>query len=172
VPTVVCSQKSWENVSKYQEVVIELSKMALLENEEERILDEEKLNSVIQKIDSHKRVPIMIEDFDGSEDIFIEKKLNKEQKIKFFIDQLKLRELNPGLVKFMEYSNCKQITMPESEKSYKKHVEDVFKKVQEKKNFVIDFTPKEKENNCWMGIVDNKQNKLFVITWVVDSTDI
>ena len=170
VPTVVCSEKSWENVSKYQEVVIELSKIALLEDEKERILDEEKFNSIIQKIDSHKRVPVMLEGFDGSEDIFIEKKLNKEQKIDFFIDHL--RESNPGLVKFMEESNCKQITMPESEKSYKKHVEDAFKKVQEKKNFVIDFTPKEKENDCWMGIVDSKQNRLFVITWVVDSTHI
>ena len=65
VPTVVCSQKSWENVSKYQEVVIKLSKMALMEDISDRTIDEQKLNSIIQALDGHKRVPLMIDDFSG-----------------------------------------------------------------------------------------------------------
>jgi hypothetical protein len=49
VPTVVCPQKVWENVSKYQEVIIEISKQAMLESKEEREFNEEKLNSIIQR---------------------------------------------------------------------------------------------------------------------------
>jgi len=48
IPTVVCSQKSWENVSKYQDAIIKVSQMALSENKEHRILDEEKLTSIVQ----------------------------------------------------------------------------------------------------------------------------
>ena len=168
IPTVICSRKAWENVSKYQEVVIELSKIALLDDEKERILDEEKFNAIIQKIDGHKRVPFMFEGFDGSEDIFVEKKLNKKQKFNFFMSRIE--DINPGLAKFIKESNCKQITMPKENGSYKRHVEDVYRKVQEKKNFIIDFTPEEKEHDCWMGIIDSRQNRFFIITWVIDST--
>jgi hypothetical protein len=165
-PIVVCPLDIWNDVSKYQEVVIEISKLAMSENQEDRIFDESKLNSIIQNIDKHKRIPRMVDGFDGSEDIFVEKKLNKEQKIEFFKEQF------PDLVNFMKESKCKQITMPKENGSYKKHVEDVFKKVQENKNFVIDFTPSDKESNCWMGIVDSRKNRLFVITWVVDSVNL
>jgi len=165
-PIVVCPLDIWNDVSKYQEVVIELSKLAMSENQEDLLLTESKLNSIIQNIDKHKRIPRMVDGFDGSEDIFVEKKLNKEQKIEFFKEQF------PDLVNFMKESKCKQITMPKENGSYKKHVEDVFKKVQENKNFVIDFTPSEKESNCWMGIVDSRKNRLFVITWVVDSVNL
>ncbi len=48
IPTVVCSQKSWENVSMYQDAIIKLSQLALSEDTEERILDEEKLTAIIQ----------------------------------------------------------------------------------------------------------------------------
>lgn len=54
-PTVVCSRDVWEDVSKYQEVVVELTKLAMSANQEDRVLDEEKMNEIIQNIDRNKR---------------------------------------------------------------------------------------------------------------------
>jgi hypothetical protein len=81
-----------------------------------------------------------------------------------------IKENNNSLYEFITNSQCKQVTTPDESSSYKKHVEDVYKKYKENKNFVIDFTPKDKENDCWMCIIDKKNNRFFIIVWVVNST--
>lgn len=60
-PTVVCSQEVWDEVSKYQDVIIELSKMAMSPNHEERVLDENKMNMIIQRfIKSNGTIPVKL----------------------------------------------------------------------------------------------------------------
>jgi hypothetical protein len=140
--------------------------MALMEDISDRIIDEQKLNSIIQALDGHKRVPLMIDDFSGEEEIFLRNKLTNNEKINFFVHHF--GKLNPNLMTFMKESNCTKITMPKEDPSYKRHVEDAFKSYQAKKNFVIDLNAQDKESNCWIGIIDNRLNRLFVIVWVVN----
>jgi len=59
-PIVVCPLAIWNDVSKYQEVVIELSKLAMSENQEDRIFDESKLNSLIQSR-NNSTIPVKVE---------------------------------------------------------------------------------------------------------------
>lgn len=58
-PIVVCSQGVWDEVSKYQEVIIELAKLAMSPNREDRVLDEVKFMEVIQMI-NNREIPPMI----------------------------------------------------------------------------------------------------------------
>ena len=167
VPIVVCDKNVWRDVSKYQEVVIELTKKAMTDND--RILTDEDLNIIIQGIDKNKRIPYMFEDLDMNkyENLFKPTILKKEKK-PMVIEIIK--DNNNSLYEFITNSKCKQITTPEESSSYKKHVEDVYKKYKENKNFVIDFTPEDKANDCWMCIIDKKNNRFFIIVWVVNST--
>ena len=168
VPIVVCDKSVWRDVSKYQEVIIKLTKKAMTDND--RILTDEDLNMIIQDIDENKRIPYMFEDLDMNkyEDLFRSKMSYKDKKNMVFEI---IKENNNSLYEFITNSKCKEITRPEiSDSSYKKHVEDVYKKYKENKNFVIDFTQEDKKDDCWLGIIDNKNNRLFIIVWVVNST--
>jgi len=172
IPIVICEESVWRDVSKYQEVIIELSKRATSVHRNDRIITNEELNMIIQDIDEHKRKPYMFENINMNKygTLFDDKnKLKKKDKINMLMKIIRENDCN-SLVEFINNSNCKQITMPKTEASYKKHVEDVYKKYQENRNFVIDFTPAEKNNDCWMGIIDNKNNRVFIIVWVVNST--
>lgn len=167
VPIVICDKNVWRDVSKYQEVVIKLTKKAMIDND--RILTDEDLNMIIQGIDKNKRIPYMFEDFNMNkyENLF---KPTTQNGIKKEIIIEIIKENNNSLYEFIINSQCKQVTTPDESSSYKKHVEDVYKKYKENKNFVIDFTPKDKENDCWMCIIDKKNNRFFIIVWVVNST--
>ena len=164
-PTIVCSRGVWDDVSKYQEVIIDLTKLAMSPTQEDRMLDEDKMNSIIQNMDRNKRTPFMLDGFTGSEDIF---NGSKKERRKALFDHVKT--VNPELFMFMTESKCKQITRPRTPESYKKHVEDAYSKYLENKNFIIDFSPQDKLDDCWMGIIDSINHRVFVIVWVVNST--
>lgn len=170
-PLVVCEKNIWDDVSKYQKVIIKLSEIAMSNNQNDRIVTTDKLNLIIQDIDENKRRPYMFQNLDLDmnkyDTLFGKKNGNKKEIIMEIV-----KENNNSLYLFITNSKCKQITMPDTTSSYKKHVIDVYYKYIENKNFVIDFTPEEKRNDCWMGIIDNKNKRLFVIVWVVNSTAI
>jgi hypothetical protein len=164
-PTVVCSQGVWDEVSKYQEVIIEVAKLAMSSNHEDRILDEDKMNTIINNIDRNKRVPFMFDGFSENDVIFTGSR--KERKKALFD---RVRTSNPELFMFTRESKCKQITRPRTPESYKKHVEDTYSKYLENKNFIIDFSPQDKMDDCWMAVIDSINHRVFVIVWVVNST--
>lgn len=61
--------------------------------------------------------------------------------------------------------NCKQISIPESENSYKKHILDPIKWAMEKKRGMLDFTPDEKKTNIWQAFIDERKNRIIVIIY-------
>ena len=168
-PLVVCEENVWDNVTKYQKAIIKLSEIAICDNHKDRILSIKKLNSIIHDIDENKRRPYMFEGFDMDKYGSLFNNNNKIKDYKKNMVMEIIKENNTSLYEFINNSKCKQITTPVEEASYKKHIIDVYKKYQENKNFVIDFTPEEKKNDSWMGIIDNKNNRLFIIVWVVNS---
>lgn len=172
-PTVICEEKIWEDVSNYQKVMIKITKKAMSYNRSDRILTDEDLNSMIQTLNSNKRPPYMFENLNMNQygklfDDYIN--LNKEEKQELVKNII--RENNMLLYNFITNSNCKQITKPTSEDSYKKHVTDVYKLYQKNTNCIIDLSREEKRNNCWMGIIDIKYNRIFILVWVMNSDSI
>lgn len=180
IPKVICEKDVWSDVSKYQKVMIKLSKIAICDNRNDRILSTEKLNSIINDIDENKRRPYMFENLDMNKygNLFKCPLMTNHERKNMVMEII--RENNTSLYNFINHSKCKQITQPgrnkelttdlENTASYKKHVIDVYKKYKENKNFIIDFTPEDKEDDCWQGIIDSINNRLFIIVWVVKST--
>ena len=132
---------------------------------EARMLDEDKMNTIIQNIDRNKRVPFMFDGFSENDVIFTGSKQERKKALFGHV-----QTSNPELFMFMEGSKCKQITKPRTPESYKKHVEDTYRKYIENKNFIIDFSPQDKMDDCWMAVIDSINHRVFVIVWVVNST--
>ena len=180
-PLVVCQEDVWDDVTKYQETIIKLSEIATSHNRNDRIITTEKLISILHDIDVNKRRPYMFEGFDMDKygSLFKCASMTNHERKNMVMEIIK--ENNTSLYDFINHSKCKQITQPgkkeqlttedlEKTPSYKKHVIDVYKKYKENKNFVIDFTPEDKKEDCWQGIIDSINNRLFIIVWVVKST--
>jgi len=85
---------------------------------------------------------------------------NLEQVIRSII-QLKNNHLYETILTY----KCIQKTIPESENSYKKHIQDVAKKVDANEKFVMDISKKYKHINSCQFYIDNKNKKIYVIVY-------
>ena len=90
-------------------------------------------------------------------------KLSKSNKKQFIFDIV--NNTDEKLYKYITNTDCVQITMPIAEGSYKKHITDIVKK---NKPCTIDLTPEDKEKNNWQLFIDNRENRLCFVIWVVD----
>jgi hypothetical protein len=118
-----------------------------------------------------KRVPVIVDmNDDVSEFCLIKnaKKLDRQRAIKEYIS--KKPDLNM-LSKFITHSGvvCKQVSTPQADRSYDKHIIDSEKKCRENKPFSIDLTKEDKKNNNWQCFVDLKNNRLIFIIWCINS---
>lgn len=139
------------------------------------------LNEVHQMIDgvsednddphlAFKRVPVIIDMNDNVSDFCLIKNASKntrQQAIKTYLSN------NPD---FSELSNfimhpsvvCKQVSAPQADKSYDKHIVDSDKKSKANRPFSIDLTPSDKENSNWQCFIDVRLNRLVFIVWSLD----
>jgi len=73
-----------------------------------------------------------------------------------------IEKMNPELHKELKAMTKKQITMPEKEESYKKHITDLRNAVEKRQTFSIDITKKELEQDVYQIFLDNKLKRLIV----------
>lgn len=123
----------------------------------------------IRTKDNNKRVPVIVENIEKTSNIFIPGILNVQEKVDMILEILNKQELNK-LAAFIKNPNVLrgQITMPMTDNSYKKHIEDVVKAYMNNVPFCIDNT--HKNNNNWQCFIDNRQYRLCFVVWVVDES--
>lgn len=119
--------------------------------------------------DNNKRVPVIVENIEKTSNIFIPGILNVQEKVDMILEILNKQGLNK-LAAFIKNPNVLrgQITMPMTDNSYKKHIEDVVKAYINNAPFCIDNT--HKNNNNWQCFIDNRQYRLCFVVWVVDKS--
>jgi hypothetical protein len=139
------------------------------------------LNEIQQMIDgvsednddpesAFKRVPVIIDMNDKVSDFCLIKNASKntrQQAIKTYLAN------NPDfslLSQFISHTSvvCKQVSAPQADKSYNKHIIDSEKKFKSNEPFSIDLTPSDKENSNWQCFIDVKLNRLVFIVWSLD----
>ena len=72
---------------------------------------------------------------------------------------------NPNLYTKINNHRCIQITTPNSENSYKKHILDVERKVSANEKFVMDVPKEHQTINSCQFYIDNKKKRVFVIVY-------
>lgn len=134
--------------------------------EEKRIKKEkfeEEKRIKVEKKEKNMRVPVIINISKG--EISKIPNYNHDEKKKFIFNIVK--DIDEKLYKYITNTavTCKQITTPIEDGSYKRHVIDI---VNKNKPCVIDLEPKDKEKNNWQLFIDNRENRLCFVIWVVD----
>jgi hypothetical protein len=86
--------------------------------------------------------------------------IEKEKNIRSII-----RLKHMGLYMQIYTYKCIQVTTPNSENSYKKHILDVEKKVQAQEKFVMDIPKAHKSINSCQFYIDDKKKRVFVIVY-------
>lgn len=106
------------------------------------------------EIVSYERVPIVINIKPWGD-------INKKEKIIYILRHITDAKLRT----FIENNKCKQISIPDSEGSYKKHITDIYKHYENKTTTMIDLTADDKTENNWQAFYDNKQEKCIILVW-------
>ena len=121
-------------------------------------------NTVI--VNSNKHIPIIIDNIDKDAFIFTKSRI-KDKKIAFIKSLLKDKNQN-RLLNFInnEHVECVQITMPDSDNSYKKQIVDIVKAAKDNKIFSISLKNKEIDN--WQVFIDNREKRLCFVLWTVN----
>lgn len=112
---------------------------------------------VSKQVVSHERIPVVIKLKPWSED------MEKQQKIVYILDHLD--ESHIKLKEFMTNNICKQISIPKSEDSYKKHITNIYKHVEGNTPTTIDLTGEDKNKNNWQAFYDHKNEKCIILVW-------
>ena len=176
VPKIVCSENTHRDLLVYEKMIIKT--MTIMSNPNkndrkcdilffERIVNEAK-NETLFYCKPNERVPIMF-NLENNMSFLpsLQSCITKEEKVIKIKGYIK--DKNNKLYEFINSSNCKQITTPVSDKSYKKHIIDVYNNYKKHKRFSVDFNNKDKQKNSWQCFIDTKKNRFFIILWVVDS---
>ena len=123
--------------------------------------------SVTTRVNTNKRVPVIIGGLNDTDIIFTTKK-NKEKK-DFILSKINNEE-HKKLYDFINTENvdCTQITQPVSESSYKKHITDVVNASIANTPFSIDVKKENKDKNNWQVFIDNREKRLCFVIWSID----
>lgn len=127
---------------------------------------------------NNKRVPIVINVLDTNITSLKEKVERKEQidyillLLRSFINSpepAKMREKYTELYHFMSHPDvvCVQISEPNSNGSYKKHILDVVNAYHKNKPYSVDLKKKDKAKSNWQCFIDNKENRLCFVLWSI-----
>ena len=142
---------------------------------ESKVVVEEVKKISKELILSRSRIPVCIENLNKN-DIIFDKKTKKNDKIDYIKNKLKQDNKNFKLLEFIVFlstenkdGGCIQITIPESDNSYKKHITNIYNKVKQNKKCSIDLDAINKEKNNWQCFVDSKLYRLIIIPYCVDT---
>jgi hypothetical protein len=132
-------------------------------------MDSKNIKNLVPVIRKHKnkRVPIVVENIDINNVLFTKNRLSVNRKVEEILDILKKHDLRK-LIEFINHPNVvrSQITAPDTDNSYKKHIEDVVKSYNNNSPFSIDNVHKDKNN--WQCFIDTREHRLCFVIWVVD----
>lgn len=120
------------------------------------------------KMVTNKRIPVVINDID-SDSILFTNNCSLNQKIKEILRILNTKGFHK-LITFINHPDVlrSQITTPNTDNSYKKHIEDVVKAYANNIPFSIDNVHKDKNN--WQCFIDIRQYRLCFVLWVIDQS--
>lgn len=118
-------------------------------------------------VNKYKRVPIIINGLSESDAIFTLKK--RKEKVEFILNKINNDEYKQ-LYNFITNQNvyCAQISQPNTDSSYKKHVVDVVNAFSTNTPYSVDLIEKFKSKNNWQLFIDNRERRLCFIIWVID----
>uniref|UniRef100_A0A6C0DYE8 Uncharacterized protein n=1 Tax=viral metagenome TaxID=1070528 RepID=A0A6C0DYE8_9ZZZZ len=124
------------------------------------------------------RIPIIIDDLDKYEEELKHCAKNsrdannnlyhKNYKQGLIRDIVKI--YNQKLYKYIisDKVECKQITRPDTDNSYKKHISDSINKYNFNQPFIIDLKPEERQKNNWQCYIDSRESRLIFLVWCLD----
>jgi hypothetical protein len=128
------------------------------------------LKVVNQFDNTNKRVPIIVNGLNESDIIFTTNK--RKEKIEFVLSILKEKEVHDKLFKFINNQHvvCAQISQPNTNSSYKKHITDVVNANMTNTPYSVDLIEKYKDKNNWQLFIDNREKRLCFVIWSIDNT--
>lgn len=117
--------------------------------------------------DKNKRVPVVIKVTEKDITDFKDKDQDKQRLALCILENTR----NDKLVNFIKYTDvrCKQITAPESNNSYEKHITHTVNAYNTTNVFSIDLNKSDKEQNNWQLFIDNRENRLCFVIWSLNS---
>jgi hypothetical protein len=115
---------------------------------------------------NNKRVPVIISGLDATDIIFTTKK--KAEKIARVLSLLNNNESYKRLYDFINNPDVlgAQMTQPNSESSYKKHITDVVNASNANVPYSVD--QKNKDKNNWQLFIDNREKRLCFVIWSIN----
>ena len=117
---------------------------------------------------TNKRVPIIIDGLNESDIIFTTNK--RKEKIDFVLSILKDNENYTNLFSFINNPtvSCAQISQPNTNSSYKKHITDVVNANISNTPYSVDLVEKFKDKNNWQLFIDNREKRLCFVIWSIN----
>lgn len=125
------------------------------------------LEAIIPIDVTYKRVPIIIS-ANETDIIFTTKK--RKEKIDYVLSKLINNETYAKLFDFINNPQviCAQITQPNTNSSYKKHITDVVNASTTNTPYSVDLVEKYKDKNNWQLFIDNKEKRLCFVVWCIN----
>jgi len=117
---------------------------------------------------TNKRIPIIIDGLNENDIIFTTNK--RKEKIEYVLSKLNNNETYTKLIKFINYSGvlCAQISQPNTDSSYKKHITDVVNASITNTPYSVDLVEKFKDKNNWQLFIDNREKRLCFVIWSIN----
>lgn len=126
------------------------------------------LETINQIETTNKRIPIIIHV--NETDIIFTTNKTKEKK-KYVLSILNNNETYTKLFNFINNTNqvsCAQITQPNTDISYKKHITDVVNASITNTPYSVDLVKKYKDKNNWQLFIDNREKRLCFVIWSIN----
>ena len=117
---------------------------------------------------TNKRIPIIINGLNESDIIFTTKK--RTEKIEYVKSILNNNEPYIKLFNFINNPDvvCAQISQPNTDSSYKKHITDVVNACITNTPYSVDLSGKFKDKNNWQLFIDNREKRLCFVIWSIN----
>jgi len=124
-------------------------------------------NLEVIKENTNKCVPIII-DVNERDIIFTTTK--RKEKRDYVLRILKNDDKYTKLYNFINNENvvCAQISQPNTDSSYKKHISDVVSASINNTPYSVDLVEKYKEKNNWQLFIDNREKRLCFVIWSIN----
>lgn len=122
----------------------------------------------INQIDTtNKCIPIIIR-VNETDIIFTTTK--RKKKIEYVLSILNNNETYTKLFNFINNQQvvCAQISQPNTDSSYKKHITDVVNASITKTPYSVDLVEKYKDKNNWQLFIDNREKRLCFVIWSIN----
>jgi hypothetical protein len=118
-------------------------------------------------LNEYKRAPVIICGIDENDIIFTTKK--RSEKTAYVLEKLGNSREYEKLRAFIEYPGviCVQISQPNTNSSYKKHITDIVNSSLTNTPYSIDLADKHKDKNNWQMFIDNRKRRLCFVIWSI-----